>query len=133
MYAIRSYYASGYTGGHQEDPTYGEVSAGGTGHYESLQVVYDPDKVSYKQLLVVFWHNVDPLDAGGQFCDRGDQYRTAIFYHDDEQRRLAEESKRFLEEAGTFKAPIVTAIVPAGPFYAAEEYHQDYYQSYNFV
>jgi len=119
---------SGYTGGHQEDPTYGEVSAGGTGHYESLQVVYDPDKVSYKQLLVVFWHNVDPLDAGGQFCDRGDQYRTAIFYHDDEQRRLAEESKRFLEEAGTFKAPIVTAIVPAGPFYPAEEYHQDYYQ-----
>ena len=119
---------SGYTGGHQKDPTYGDVSAGGTGHYESLRVVYDPDKVSYKQLLVVFWHNVDPLDAGGQFCDRGDQYRTAIFYHDDEQRRLAEESKRVLEEAGTFNAPIATAIVPAGPFYPAEEYHQDYYQ-----
>lgn len=119
---------SGYTGGHQENPTYGEVSAGGTGHYEALRVVYDPDRVGYQQLLALFWHNVDPLDAGGQFCDRGDQYRTAIFVHDEEQRRLAEESKRSLARAGGFDRPIVTPILPAGPFYPAETYHQDYYE-----
>lgn len=119
---------SGYTGGHKENPTYGEVSAGGTGHYEALQVVYDPDRVSYQQLLVLFWHNVDPLDAGGQFCDRGDQYRTAIFVHDEEQRRLAEESKQELVQAGGLDKPIVTPILPAGPFYPAETYHQDYYE-----
>ena len=119
---------SGYTGGHKENPTYGEVSAGGTGHYEALQVVYDPARVSYQQLLVLFWHNVDPLDAGGQFCDRGDQYRTAIFVHDEEQRRLAEESKQYLEQAGGFDKPIVTPVLPAGPFYPAETYHQDYYE-----
>lgn len=119
---------SGYTGGHKENPTYGEVSAGGTGHYEALQVVYDPDRVSYRQLLVLFWHNVDPLDAGGQFCDRGDQYRTAIFVHDEEQRRLAEESKQYLEQAGGLGKPVVTPVLPAGPFYPAETYHQDYYE-----
>jgi peptide-methionine (S)-S-oxide reductase len=119
---------SGYTGGHKENPTYGEVSAGGTGHYEALQVVYDPARVSYQQLLVLFWHNVDPLDAGGQFCDRGDQYRTAIFVHDEEQRRLAEESKQYLEQAGGFDKPIVTPVLPAGPFSPAETYHQDYYE-----
>ena len=119
---------SGYTGGHKADPTYHEVSAGSTGHAEAVQITYDPSKVSYQELLEVFWRNVDPLDAGGQFCDRGDQYRTAIFVHDEEQRRLAEASKEALEESGRFDQPIVTAIEDAGPFYAAEEYHQDYYE-----
>src|SRR5690606_24679114 len=119
---------SGYMGGHKADPTYHEVSAGSTGHAEAVQITYDPSKVSYQELLEVFWRNVDPLDAGGQFCDRGDQYRTAIFVHDEEQRRLAEASKEALEESGRFDQPIVTAIEDAGPFYPAEEYHQDYYE-----
>jgi peptide-methionine (S)-S-oxide reductase len=119
---------SGYTGGDKIDPTYQEVSAGGTGHAEVVQVTYDPSKVSYEQLLEVFWRNVDPLDAGGQFCDRGDQYRTAIFVHDEEQRRLAEASKQALVDSGRFEQPIVTEIVGAGPFYPAEDYHQDYYE-----
>ena len=119
---------SGYTGGTKVDPTYPEVSAGGTGHTEAVQVTYDPDKVSYKRLLEVFWENVDPLDAGGQFCDRGSQYRTGIFVHDGEQRRLAEASKQELEESGRFEEPIVTEIEEAGPFYPAEDYHQDYYE-----
>ena len=119
---------SGYTGGSKVDPTYEEVSAGGTGHFEAVQVTYDPAKVSYDQLLEVFWRNVDPLDAGGQFCDRGEQYRTAIFVHDDEQRRLAEQSKQALVESQRLGGPIVTEIVAAGPFYPAEEYHQDYYE-----
>ena len=119
---------SGYIGGSTADPTYQEVSAGGTGHAEAVQVTYDPAKVSYEELLEVFWRNVDPLDAGGQFCDRGDQYRNGIFVHDDEQRRLAEGSKQALEESGRFEQPIVTEIVAAGPFYPAEDYHQDYYQ-----
>ena len=127
---------SGYTGGRTVDPTYKEVSAGGTGHAEAVQVTYDPAKVSYEQLLEVFWRNVDPLDAGGQFCDRGDQYRTGIFVHDEEQQRLAEASKRQLEDSGRFEQPIVTEIVAAGPFYPAEDYHQDYYEKnplrYNF-
>jgi methionine-S-sulfoxide reductase len=127
---------SGYTGGDKVDPTYQEVSAGGTGHAESVQITYDPAKVSYEQLLEVFWRNVDPLDAGGQFCDRGDQYRTAIFVHDDEQRRLAEASKQALADSGRFTQPIVTEIDTAGPFYPAEDYHQDYYEKnpirYNF-
>ena len=127
---------SGYIGGSTADPTYQEVSAGGTGHAEAVQVTYDPAKVSYEELLEVFWRNVDPLDAGGQFCDRGDQYRTGIFVHDDEQRRLAEGSKQALEESGRFEQPIVTEIVAAGPFYPAEDYHQDYYEKnplrYNF-
>jgi peptide-methionine (S)-S-oxide reductase len=118
----------GYTGGHTADPTYEEVSAGNTGHAESIQVVYDPHKVSYGKLLDVFWHNVDPTDDGGQFCDRGDQYRSEIFYDGDEQRRLAEASKAALEKDKPFKAAIVTKIVPRSTFYPAEEYHQEYYK-----
>jgi peptide-methionine (S)-S-oxide reductase len=118
----------GYTGGRKKDPTYEEVSAGGTGHAESIQVVYDPSKVGYDKLLAVFWHNVDPLTANAQFCDHGNQYRTAIFVHDETQRHLAEESKRKLDESKRFKEPIVTAIVDAGEFYAAEDYHQRYYE-----
>jgi peptide-methionine (S)-S-oxide reductase len=117
---------SGYTGGSKTDPTYQEVSAGGTGHAEAVQVTYDPAKVSYEQLLEVFWRNVDPLDAGGQFCDRGDQYRTAIFAHGDEQRQLAEQSKQALVDSGRFEQPIVTEVEEAGAFYPAEDYHQDY-------
>ena len=119
---------SGYTGGTKVDPTYQEVSAGGTGHAEAVQVTYDPSQVSYQELLEVFWRNVDPLDAGGQFCDRGDSYRTGIFVHDEEQRRLAEESKRKLAESERFAQPIVTEVVDAGDFYPAEDYHQDYYR-----
>jgi peptide-methionine (S)-S-oxide reductase len=118
---------SGYTGGHVEAPAYEQVSGGGTGHLESVRVVYDPQRVSYEKLLGVFWHNVDPLDAGGQFCDRGTQYGTAIFVHDAEQRRLAEASKQALEASGRFDQPVVTPIREAGPFYEAEDYHQDYY------
>jgi peptide-methionine (S)-S-oxide reductase len=118
---------SGYTGGTVKRPSYEQVSSGTTGHAEAVDVVYDPSKVTYEQLLDVFWHNVDPLDGGGQFCDRGNQYRTAIFYHDGEQQRLAEASKQALEASGKLKKKIVTEIVPAGEFYAAEEYHQEYY------
>ena len=118
---------SGYTGGHTVNPTYQEVSAGGTGHVEAVQITYDPKKVSYEKLLEVFWHNVDPTDAGGQFCDRGSQYTSEIFYHDDEQKRLAEASKAALEKSKPFKQPIVTKIVAATTFYPAEDYHQNYY------
>jgi peptide-methionine (S)-S-oxide reductase len=127
---------SGYTGGHTEHPSYEEVSAGGTGHAESVEIVYDPSKVTYEQLLAVFWHNIDPLTRDAQFCDHGSQYRSAIFYHDSTQRRLGEESKRQLEAAGRFRQPIVTEIVAATAFYPAEEYHQHYYRKnpirYNF-
>ena len=119
---------SGYTGGTKVDPTYEEVSAGGTGHAESVEVLYDPAKVSYERLLDVFWHNVDPTVRDRQFCDTGHQYRTAIFYHDETQKRLAEQSKAALEKSKPFKEEIVTEIVPAGRFYPAEEYHQDYYK-----
>lgn len=120
--------ASGYAGGHVPNPTYREVSAGSTGHAEAVQVVYDPKRISYQDLLQVFWRNVDPLDSGGQFCDRGNQYRTAIFYHDEQQKRFAEQSKAALEDSGRFSGPIITEIVPLnGNFYPAEEYHQDYY------
>jgi peptide methionine sulfoxide reductase msrA/msrB len=121
---------SGYAGGHQENPTYEAVSAGGTGHVEAVQVLYDPDKVSYKELLDVFWQHVDPTDPNGQFVDRGAQYRTVIFYHDDEQRRLANEFKKTLEKSGFFDKPIVTEIVPFSKFYRAEDYHQDYYKTH---
>ena len=116
---------SGYTGGHTVNPTYEEVSRGGTGHAEAVEVVYDPAKLSYEKLLDVFWHNIDPLAKDQQFCDHGDQYRSAIFYHDDRQRLLAEGSKAAV--AARFEQPIATEIVPAGPFYKAEEYHQKYY------
>ena len=118
---------SGYAGGHVPDPTYKQVSAGGTGHTEVLQVVYDPNKISYQELLEVFWRNIDPLDSGGQFCDRGDQYRTAIFYHDPVQKRLAEKSRNELERSKDLPRSIVTEIVALIAFYPAEEYHQDYY------
>jgi peptide methionine sulfoxide reductase msrA/msrB len=121
---------SGYTGGAVANPTYSQVSAGKTGHAEAVQVIYDSAKISYTQLLDVFWRQVDPTDAGGQFVDRGSQYRTAIFYHDDEQKRLAEESKAALAQSGVFKEPIVTEIVKLGTFYTAEEYHQDYYKTH---
>jgi len=120
---------SGYTGGHVVSPTYEQVSSGTTGHAEAVRVLYDPAKIGYDKLLEVFWHNVDPLDAGGQFCDRGSQYRTGIFYTTEEQRQLAEQSKAALESSGRLSAPIVTEIVEAGPFYPAEDYHQDYYKT----
>ncbi|MDZ4339483.1 MAG: peptide-methionine (S)-S-oxide reductase MsrA, partial [candidate division NC10 bacterium] len=101
---------------------------GDTGHAEAVQVVFDPKKVTYAKLLEVFWQNIDPLDQAGQFCDKGRQYRSAIFTHDDEQRRLAEQSKKALEDSRRFSRPIVTEIAPASPFYPAEEYHQDYYR-----
>lgn len=116
---------SGFTGGSSANPTYDEVSAGGTGHYEVIQIVYDPAQVGYERLLDVFWHNVDPLDAGGQFCDRGDQYRAAVFAHGAEQRRLAESTKAAF--AGRFDRPVVTEILPASAFTAAEDYHQDFW------
>jgi len=119
---------SGYTGGTKKDPTYQQVSSGRTGHAESVKVVYDPTVISYQQLLDVYWVNVDPLAVDRQFCDHGDQYRTAIFYLDDEQKQLALASKEKLEESGRFDQPIATQIVPAGKFYPAEEYHQDYYK-----
>lgn len=119
---------SGYTGGRVANPTYEQVSAGGTGHVEVVQVVYDLSKTSYSQLLNVFWRNVDPVTPNQQFCDKGAQYRSAIFYQDPEQRRLVEASKGALEQSGRFKQPVVTEINPGAPFYAAEEYHQDYYK-----
>ena len=119
---------SGYTGGQTENPTYKQVTTGGTGHAEAVQVIYDPERVTYKELLDVFWRQIDPTDPGGQFVDRGSSYRSAIFYHDDEQKRLAEESKRELEASGRFNEPIVTEIVKLDKFYVAEEYHQDFYK-----
>ncbi len=119
---------SGYTDGKEKDPTYEQVSAGGTGHTEAVQIVYDPKKVSYQKLLDVFWRNVDPLDAEGQFCDKGDQYRSGIFYQNEEQKKLAERSKAALEKSGRFDQPIVTEIAQVTPFYTAEEYHQDFYK-----
>jgi len=116
---------SGYTGGTTVNPTYMEVGSGRTGHAESVEVVYDPAKVTYAQLLDAYWRDIDPLVKDRQFCDVGNEYRTAIFVHDAEQRRLAEESKKRVE--AQLKAPIYTEIVAAGPFYRAEEYHQDYY------
>lgn len=119
---------SGFMGGHVANPTYRQVVAGGTGHYEVVQVRFDPAQVSYERLLEVFWVNVDPLDAGGQFCDRGDMYRTAIFAHDPGQREAAEASKARLIESRRLPGTIVTPVLDAGPFTAAEEYHQDYYR-----
>jgi peptide-methionine (S)-S-oxide reductase len=120
---------SGYIGGSAPNPTYKQVSAGGTGHAEAVRVVYDPAKVDYAMLVDVFWHNVDPTQVDGQFCDHGNQYRTAIFYADDEQKEVAEHSLAVLETNKPFKGDIVTEIVPASTFYPAEDYHQDYYQT----
>ena len=119
---------SGYTGGMLKNPSYEQVSAGGTGHREAVQVFYDPKKVSYETLLDVFWHSVDPTDAGGQFCDRGHSYETAIFANTPEQMALAEKSKKALAASGVLKAPIVTPVLRAEPFYPAEGYHQNYYR-----
>ncbi len=119
---------SGYTGGNKKNPTYEEVSAGWTGHAEAVQILYNPAKVSYKKLLNVFWRNIDPTTKDRQFCDSGNQYRSAIFYHNDEQKMLALQSKEQLEKNKPFKEPIVTEIVRASEFYPAEEYHQKYYK-----
>jgi peptide methionine sulfoxide reductase msrA/msrB len=119
---------SGYTGGTKVDPTYEEVSSGVTGHVEAIEITYDPQKISYRKLLEVFWRQIDPTDAGGQFVDRGGQYVSAIFYHDEEQKTQAGESKKALEASRRFDKPIVTAIREAGRFYPAEDYHQDYFK-----
>mgnify|MGYP001770213333 CR=1 FL=1 len=119
---------SGYTGGDKENPSYEEVCAHTTGHVEAVQITFDPSIFPYEKLLEIFWQQIDPTDPGGQFYDRGESYQTAIFYHSEEQRKLAEQSKENLEKSGRFQKPIVTKILPAKPFYPAEEYHQDYYK-----
>ena len=117
---------SGYIGGELERPSYEQVSRGGTGHLEAVKVVFDPDKTDYPRLLATFWPTVDPLDAGGQFCDRGYHYRSAIFYLDENQQKLAQASKAALATSGKLEGDIVTLVLPAGIFWPAEEYHQDY-------
>ncbi|PIQ85106.1 MAG: peptide-methionine (S)-S-oxide reductase [Candidatus Omnitrophica bacterium CG11_big_fil_rev_8_21_14_0_20_45_26] len=119
---------SGYMGGHVKNPTYEQVCEGGTGHAEVVQVVYDPSRIGFEKLLKVFWMNIDPTTVNQQFADHGDQYRTAIFYHTEEQKRLAETSKAQLAASGRFNKPIVTEMTAAGDFYPAENYHQDYYK-----
>lgn len=119
---------SGYTGGHKKNPTYKEVCSGETGHCEAIQITFDPAVITYKQLLDIYWRQIDPTDPEGQFADRGESYKSAIFYHNEEQRKEAEESKANLQKSKIFKDPIVTPILPAGEFYPAEEYHQDYHQ-----
>jgi len=119
---------SGYTGGKTRNPTYEEVSAGHTGHAEAVRIVYDPAKISYSRLLQVFWHNIDPIASNRQFCDSGNQYRSAIFYHNEMQKKLALESQQTLDKSKKFPGRIVTEITPATEFYPAEEYHQDYYR-----
>lgn len=120
---------SGYTGGHVANPTYEQVCSGTTGHTEAVKITFDPDKISYKDLVEIYWHQTDPTDASGQFQDRGDNYRPVIFVKNDEQRKTAEESKKTLQESGRFgDAKIVTTIEDAQPFYPAEDYHQDFYK-----
>lgn len=121
---------SGYTGGHVENPTYEQVCQDNTGHYEAVQITFDPAIFPYEKLLEIFWQQIDPTDEGGQFHDRGTSYKTAIFYHSEEQREKAEKSKRTLADSGRFQKEIVTSILPAKPFYEAEEYHQDYYKKH---
>ena len=121
---------SGYTGGKTKNPTYKEVTYGDTGHYEAVEITYDPEKVSYEALLTAFWHSVDPTDDGGQFCDRGDSYRTAVFALNDEQRKAAEASKKAAQKV--LGKPVVTPILDAATFYPAEYYHQDYYKNNSF-
>jgi len=118
---------SGYTGGEIANPTYEQVSAGGTGHAEAIEVLYDPDKVTYQKLLTVFWHNIDPTTPNAQFCDHGNQYRSAIFYHDEKQKEDVDASLQKVNHTKFFPQAIVTEIVPASVFYPAEEYHQDFY------
>ncbi len=123
---------SGYTGGHKDNPTYNEVCSNTTGHYEAVQITYDPNIFSYEKLLELFWLQIDPTDAHGQFNDRGESYRTAIFYHNKEQKSMADESKQILEDSNKFKMPIVTEIKEASLFYPAEENHQQYYKKNSF-
>ena len=118
----------GYTGGTTPNPTYEEVSSGTSGHAEAIQVEFDPREVSYEKILNIYWHNIDPTQVNGQFVDEGTQYRTVIFYHNEEQKRLAEKSKGALNASGRFHQPIATQILPAHTFYPAEDYHQKYYQ-----
>ncbi len=118
---------SGYTGGHTENPTYEAVSGGTTGHVEAVEITFDPARVSYEKLLEVYWRQIDPTDQGGQFVDRGDSYRPLIFYHDETQKELAQMSKRALDASGRYPKPVNVPITSAGPFYRAEQYHQDYY------
>ncbi|MGM0803707.1 MAG: peptide-methionine (S)-S-oxide reductase MsrA [Bacillota bacterium] len=119
---------SGYTGGELKNPTYEQIKTGETGHREAVQITFDPEVFPYQKLLDLYWPQIDPTDDEGQFIDRGSQYRTAIFYHSEEQRKLAEQSLKNLEESGKFKKPVVTEILPANVFYEAEEYHQDFYK-----
>jgi peptide methionine sulfoxide reductase msrA/msrB len=119
----------GYTGGKTPNPTYEAVCDGNTGHAEAVEITFDPALISYKELLDIFWRNIDPTTVDRQFYDQGSQYRTAIFYHGEEQRKEAEASKKALDVSGRFKSPVVTEISPAGVFYPAEEYHQKYYQT----
>jgi len=119
---------SGYSGGHVENPTYEQVKTGSTGHAEVVQITFDPEVFPYERLLELYWQQIDPTDSGGQFQDRGSQYRTAIYYHNEKQKQLAENSKKAIEDSGRFKKPIVTEIEPAAIFYPAEEYHQDYHK-----
>lgn len=119
---------SGYTGGHTENPSYEEVKDGQTGHYEAVQITYDPAKIAFQQIVDLYWPQIDPTDPDGQFHDRGPQYRTAIFYHNDEQKEIAETTKQQLNNSGKFKKSIVTEILAAKPFYTAESYHQDFYK-----
>ncbi|WLR52807.1 peptide-methionine (S)-S-oxide reductase MsrA [Bacillus tianshenii] len=119
---------SGYTGGHVENPTYKQVCTHTTGHYEAVEITFNPAVFPYKKLLQVFWQQIDPTDAGGQFGDRGESYKTAIFYHNEKQKQLAEKSKQELAQSGKFKDPVVTEILPAKTFYPAEDYHQNYYK-----
>ena len=124
--------SSGYTGGHVENPTYEQVCSNTTGHVEAVQITFDPEIMSYQELVETFWQQIDPTDAGGQFNDRGESYQSAIFYHTEEQKKIAEDSKKALDESNRFKMPIVTPILPAKPFYEAEEDHQDYYKKRSF-
>ncbi len=119
---------SGYSGGHTENPTYEQVKTGETGHKEVVQITFDPEIFPYEKLLEIFWQQIDPTDDEGQFQDRGDNYRAVIFYHNEKQKQLAEQSKQALAASGKFKKPIVTPILPAAPFYPAEDYHQDFYR-----
>jgi len=119
---------SGYSGGHVANPSYEEVSSGMTGHKESVEVKFDPSKISYEQLLSIYWHGIDPTQSDGQFCDHGDEYQSVIFYRDDAQKQAALDSKAAIEKSGELKKPIATRIEKAGPFYPAEEYHQDFWK-----
>lgn len=119
---------SGFTGGHIENPSYNDVVRGGTGHTEAVEITYDSDKISYEELVEIYWRQTDPTDASGQFADRGEAYRPVIYYSTAEEQKIAEKSKQNLQESGPFKEPIVTSIEPIQPFYPAEDYHQDFYK-----